>query len=146
MLAVVDTFTRECLALEVDNSLPSVRVTRVLDQIIAQRGKPERLRMDNGSELTSRHFLSWGIENRIELAYIQPGKPVQNAHCESFNGRMRDECLNTSWFRNLWEARAKINSWRIEYNELRPHSSLDYRTPQEFAQQVFAAQHPSTYP
>jgi putative transposase len=146
VLTVVDTFTRECLALEVDTSLPSIRVTRTLDQIIARRGPPQRLRMDNGSELTSRHFLSWGIEKRIELVHIQPGKPVQNAHCESFNGRLRDECLNTSWFRNLWEARTKINAWRTEYNELRPHSSLDYRTPHEFALDVIAQQQQSTYP
>jgi putative transposase len=146
VLAVVDTFTRECLALEVDTSLPSARVTRTLDQIIARRRAPQRVRMDNGSELTSRHFLSWGIEKRIELAHIQPGKPVQNAHCESFNGRLRDECLNTSWFRNLWDARTKINAWRTEYNELRPHSSLDYRTPHEFAQQVIAATNQNPYP
>lgn len=146
VLAVVDTFTRECLALEVDSSLPSMRVTRVLDDVIVERGKPERIRMDNGAELTSRHFLSWGIERRIQLAHIQPGKPVQNAHCESFNGRLRDECLNTSWFHNLWDARAKIKAWRIEYNQLRPHSSLDYRTPHEFAQQLLAVGQPSTYP
>ena len=86
-----------------------------------------------GSELTSRHFLSWGINRCIELAHIQPGKPVQNAFIESFNGRLRDECLNTNWFRNLWEARRKITSWRHEYNHERPHSSLNYRTPHEFA-------------
>jgi len=88
--------------------------------------------MDNGSELTSRHFLSWGVEGKIELAYIQPGKPVQNAHVESFNGRLRDECLNVSWFRNLWDARVRIGAWCREYNTARPHSSLRYRTPQAF--------------
>jgi putative transposase len=133
MLTVVDTFTRECLALEVDTSLPSPRVTRALDKVIFERGRPERIQMDNGSELTSRHFLSWGIERRVELAHIQPGKPVQNAFIESFNGRLRDECLNTHWFRNLWEARRRIQDWRREYNTERPHSSLDYRTPHEFA-------------
>jgi putative transposase len=81
-----------------------------------------------GSELTSRHFLAWGLDRRIELAHIQPGKPVQNAFIESFNGRLRDECLNTNWFRNLWEARRKIAAWRNEYNQERPHSSLAYRT------------------
>ena len=105
VLTVMDTFTRECLALEVDTCLPSRRVTRALDRVISERGRPERIRMDNGSELTSRHFLSWGIERRIALNHIEPGKPVQNAFIESFNGRLRDECLNTSWFRNLWEAR-----------------------------------------
>ena len=93
VLTVVDTFTRECLALEVDSSLPSRRVTRALDSIIFERGRPESITLDNGTELTSRHFLSWGIDRRIELAHIQPGKPVQNAFAESFNGRLRDECL-----------------------------------------------------
>jgi len=132
VLSVVDTFTRECLALEVDTSFASRRVTRVLDEIIAERGQPKRLLMDNGSELTSRHFLSWGVEWKLELAYIQPGKPVQNAHVESFNGKLRDECLNVSWFRNLWQARVRINAWRREYNSARPHSSLGYRTPEAF--------------
>jgi putative transposase len=132
VLGVVDTFTRECLALEVDTSFASPRVTRVLDGIIAERGRPQRLRMDNGSELTSRHFLSWGVDWKLELAYIQPGKPIENAHVESFNGKLRDECLNVSWFRNLWQARARIDAWRTEYNSARPHSSLGYRTPEAF--------------
>jgi putative transposase len=132
VLGIVDTFTRECLALEVDTSFASPRVTRVLDAIIAERGRPQRLRMDNGSELTSRHFLSWGVDWKIDLAYIQPGKPVQNAHVESFNGKLRDECLNVSWFRNLWQARARIEAWRKEYNSERPHSSLGYQTPEAF--------------
>jgi putative transposase len=132
VLGVVDTFTRECLALEVDTSFASRRVTRVLDEVIAERGRPQRLLMDNGSELTSRHFLSWGMDWKLELAYIQPGKPVQNAHVESFNARLRDECLNVSWFRNLWQARARIAAWRQEYNSERPHSSLGYQTPEAF--------------
>jgi putative transposase len=134
VLTVVDTFTRECLALEVDSCLPSRRVTRALDRVISERGRPASIRLDNGTELTSRHFLAWGIDRRIALAHIQPGKPVQNAFIESFNGRLRDECLNTNWFRNLWEARRKITAWRKEYNDYRPHSSLGYRTPNEFAQ------------
>jgi putative transposase len=132
VLGVVDTFTRECLALEVDTSFASPRVTRVLDAIIAERGRPQRLRMDNGSELTSRHFLSWGVDWKLQLAYIQPGKPVENAHVESFNGKLRDECLNVNWFRNLWQARARIDAWRKEYNSERPHSSLGYQTPEAF--------------
>jgi putative transposase len=146
VLTVVDTFTRECLALEVDTSLPSRRVTRTLDGVIADRGRPERIRMDNGSELTSRHFLAWGIDHRIELNHIEPGKPVQNAFIESFNGRLRDECLNTSWFRNLWDARRRIAAWRIEYNQERPHSSLNYRTPHEFAQAYVANGTVTPYP
>ena len=98
--------------------------------------------MDNGTELTSRHFLAWGVEQRIELAHIQPGKPVQNAYIESFNGKLRDECLNMSWFHNLWDARRKIAAWRVQYNQERPHSSLDYRTPSEFVQQWLAAHIP----
>lgn len=145
VLTVVDTFTRECLALEVDACLPSRRVTRTLDRVISERGRPERIRMDNGSELTSRHFLCWGIDHRIELNHIEPGKPVQNAFIESFNGRLRDECLNTSWFRNLWEARRRIAAWRSEYNHERPHSSLDYRTPCEFAQACLANQTVTAY-
>lgn len=133
VLTVVDTFTRECLALEVDSCLPSQRVTRTLDAIIFERGRPESIRMDNGSELTSRHFLAWGVDRRISLNYIQPGKPVQNAYAESFNGKLRDECLNTNWFVNLWEARRRIHLWRDEYNNQRPHSSLGYLTPYEFA-------------
>ena len=101
--------------------------------------------MDNGSELTSRHFLAWGIDRRIELVHIQPGKPVQNAYIESFHGRLRDECLNTTWFQNLWEARRKIDAWRHEYNHERPHSSLAYRTPAEFAATLpFAVNDPNT--
>lgn len=145
VLTVVDTFTRECLALEVDTCLPSRRVTRALDSVIAERGRPERIRLDNGSELTSRHFLSWGIDHRIELNHIEPGKPVQNAFIESFNGRLRDECLNASWFCNLWEARRRITAWRTEYNQERPHSSLNYRTPLEFAQACLASQPVTTY-
>jgi putative transposase len=132
VLGVVDTFTRECLALRVDTSFASRRVTRLLDEVIAERGRPRRLVMDNGSELTSRHFLSRGVDWKLELAYIQPGKPVQNAYVESFNGKLRDECLNVSWFRNLWQARVRIAAWRREYNSARPHSSLGYQTPEAF--------------
>jgi putative transposase len=133
VLSVVDAYTRECLALEVDTSFASQRVTRVLEEIIAQRGQPISLRCDNGPELTSRHFLAWCIERKIELIHIQPGKPTQNAHVESFHGRLREECLRVSWFHNLFDARKKIAIWRRDYNEQRPHSSLNYRTPAEFA-------------
>jgi len=105
----------------------------VLDEVIAQRGRPQAIRCDNGPELTSRHFLAWSVEWKIELRHIQPGKPTQNAHVESFHGRLREECLRLSWFTNLFDARRKITSWRKGYNEERPHSSLDYRTPTEFA-------------
>jgi putative transposase len=141
VLCVIDSFTRECLALEVDTSLPSRRVTRVLERIIQQRGVPVAIRCDNGPEITSRHFLAWSVERKIDIVHIQPGKPTQNAHVESFNGRLREECLNVSWFWNLFDARCKIACWRDEYNQQRPHSSLNYFTPEEFRRQ-FAS--PST--
>jgi putative transposase len=136
VLSVVDAYTRECLALEVDTSFASRRVTRVLEQIVAERGQPAAIRCDNGPELTSRYFLAWCVERQIELVHIQPGKPTQNAHVESFHGRLREECLNLSWFQNLFDARRKIATWRKECNEERPHSSLGYRTPREFAAQA----------
>jgi putative transposase len=136
VLSVVDAYTRECLALEVDTSFASRRVTRELEQIVAERGVPQVIRCDNGPEFTSRHFLAWCLERGIELVHIQPGKPTQNAYVESFNGRLREECLNVSWFQNLFDARRKIAAWRKEYNKERPHSSLGYRTPEEFAREM----------
>ena len=106
----------------------------LLEAVVERRGSPEAIRCDHGPELTSRHFLSWCEERKIQLIHIQPGKPMQNGHVESFNGRLRDECLNANWFRNLFDARAKIAAWRDEYNGERPHSSLGYRTPNEFAE------------
>ena len=108
ILTVVDVFTRECLALETDTSIGSLRVVRVLEQIIAERGRPQRIRSDNGPEFTSRAFLAWAMEKQIELVHIRPGKPIENAHVESFNGRLREECLNVSWFRNLFDARRQV--------------------------------------
>ncbi len=133
VLSVVDAYTRECLALEVDTSFASRRVTRVLDAIIAERGMAGAIRCDNGPEFTSRHFLAWAVERQIEVIHIQPGKPTQNGRIESFHGRLREECLRVSWFQNLFDARRKIAAWHKEYNEERPHSSLGYRTPKEFA-------------
>ena len=133
ILSVVDAFTRECLALEADTSLGSGRVTRVLDRLIDERGVPENVRSDNGPEFTSRRMLGWAEERKITLVHIQPGRPMQNGHVESFHGRLRDECLNVSWFRTLNDVRLTIDRWRHEYNCERPHSSLDYRTPREFS-------------
>jgi putative transposase len=133
MLTLVDSFTRECPAIEVDTSMCGRRVTRVLERVIEDRGKPVALRCDNGPEFTSRNLIGWCEEKGIRLIHIEPGKPMQNGHVESFNGRLRDECLNSGLFRNLGDAREKIENWRKEYNEERPHSSLDYRTPEEFA-------------
>ena len=136
VLSVVDAYTRECPGLEVDTSFASRRVTRVLEQIIAERGVPLAIRCDNGPEFRSRHFLAWSVERGIEIIHIQPGKPTQNARVESFHGRLREECLNVSWFQNLFDARRKIAAWQKEYNEERPHSSLGYKTPREFATQA----------
>lgn len=142
VLSVVDAYTRECLALEVDTSFPSGRVIRVLERIVAERGGPETLRSDNGPELSSRQYLAWCVERKIRPVHIQPGKPTQNGHVESFHGRLRDECLNTSWFWNLWDARRKIAAWKIDYNNHRPHSSLCYLTPAEFATRASLAASP----
>jgi putative transposase len=136
VLSVVDACTRECLALEVDTSFASRRVTRTLESIMTQREKPLAIRCDNGPEFTSRHFLAWCIEKKIELVHIEPGRPMQNGRVESFHGRLREECLRVSWFGNLFEARGKIAAWRNEYNQQRPHSSLGYQTPEEFAREI----------
>jgi len=138
ILSVVDAYTRECLALEADTSLGSGRVTRVLERLIGERGRPENLRSDNGPEFTSRRMLGWAEDWKVGLVHIQPGRPMQNGHVESFHGRLRDECLNTSWFRTLNDVRSTLATWRQEYNCERPHSSLAYRTPEEYRQAGYA--------
>jgi len=132
-LNLMDGYTREALAIEVDTSLPGARVVRVLEQLRQRRGVPERIRVDNGTEFTSRVADQWAYEQGVELHFIEPGKPTQNAHIESFNGKFRDECLNGNWFMSLEEARMKIEAWRKDYNQVRPHSALGYQTPEEFA-------------
>jgi putative transposase len=117
----------------VDTSFASRRVTRVLERLIDERARPESLRCDNGPELTNRHFVAWCVERKIQLVHIEPGRPMQNGRVESFQGKFRDECLNVSWFRNLWEAQEKVEPWRREYNQARSHSSLGYQTPEAFA-------------
>lgn len=135
-LTVVDSYSRECLAIEVDSCLSSRRVTRVLEWVIEQRGAPAGIRCDNGPEFTSRHILAWSEERKIQLIHIQPGRPMQNGRVESFNGKFRDECLNASWFATLMDARQKVERWRSEYNLERPHSSLGYLTPAEFGERA----------
>jgi len=132
ILCVVDDFSRECLATVVDTSLGGVRVVRELDRLTAERALPRMVVSDNGTELTSCAVLRWAI-GRLEWHYIEPGKPVQNAFIESFNSRLRDECLNEHVFLTLAEARATIDAWRQDYNHLRPHGSLGALTPTEFA-------------
>jgi putative transposase len=133
VLTVVDDYTRECLAMETDTSLSGWRVRRVLDRITGERGRPEAIVVDNGPEFRGRAMESWSEQRGVRLKFIEPGKPVQNAFIESFNGRLRDECLNANWFLNVGDARRRIEAWRWHYNVERPHSSLQYRTPNEFA-------------
>jgi putative transposase len=135
VLSVLDSCTREALAIEVNTSLPSAAVIRVLEQVIDDRGQPGEIVMDNGPELTSRRLDQWAYERGIQLRFIEPGKPVQNALIESFNGRLRDACLNQHWFTSLAHAQQIIEDWRRDDNQVRPHSSLGYRTPKEVHQQ-----------
>ena len=128
--------TRESLATEVDISLPGLRVTQVLDRLAVDRGLPELITVDNGPEFAGRVLDAWAYTDGVQLHFIDPGKPVQNAYIESFNGRLRDECLNEHWFMSLPLARTIGESWRDDYNALRPHSALGNQTPQEFAQQM----------
>jgi putative transposase len=134
VLSVIDVFTREALALEVDTSLPGSRVVRVLDRLLGERERPVQLVLDNGPELISRALEGWAHQHAVTLHFIDPGKPIQNAHCESFHGRLRDECLNEHWFLGLDDARRSVETWRQDYNQERPHSALGYQTPIEFAQ------------
>jgi putative transposase len=132
ILCIVDDFSRECLATVVDTSLGGVRVVRELERLATERAVPQVVVSDNGTELTSGAVLRWA-SGRLDWHYIQPGKPVQNAFIESFNSRLRDECLNEHVFLTLAEARETIEAWRHDYNHSRPHSSLGALTPVEFA-------------
>jgi len=134
-LNMIDAFTRECLAMEADISLGSERVARVLDQQVALRGAPRRIRIDNGPEFRAKPLDVWAKKNGVTLFFIEPGKPTQNGQIESFNGRFRQECLNQEWFTTLKEARQTIEEWRINYNTKRPHSSLGYMPPEMWAKQ-----------
>ncbi len=142
-LTLVDDFTRECLALVPDTSLPGMRVARELDTLIAARGRPTLCVSDNGTELTGMAILRWSQETRVEWHYIAPGKPTQNAFIESFNGRLRDELLNGWHFDNLLEAQVLIEDWRIDYNTHRPHSAHGDLTPNEFAQEWITRHQPA---
>ncbi|MGE5506156.1 MAG: IS3 family transposase, partial [Actinomycetota bacterium] len=133
ILAVVDDFTRECLCLVADTSLSGARVARELDTLMARRGRPLMVVSDNGTEFTSSAILRWAQDNCMQWHYIAPGKPMQNAFVESFNGRLRDECLNDTLFGSLAQARAVLAAWRQDYNHVRPHSGLGGATPAEAA-------------
>jgi len=133
-LAIVDEYSRECPAIEVDTSLSGRRVVSVLDHLAEVRGLPETITIDNGPEFAGRALDEWAYRNGIKLNFIRPGKPIENAFVESFIGRLRDECLNTNWFMNLKHARYVIEKWRKDYNEVRPHSSLKGIAPKEYAE------------
>jgi putative transposase len=132
-LNIVDAFTRECRAIEVDVSLPGERVVRVLEQLRQTRGLPERITVDNGPEFQSKALDAWAHRRAVQLHFSRPGKPVDNTFIEAFNGRMRDECLNQSWFLSLPDARHTIAAWRERYNTARPHRGLQGRTPSAYA-------------
>jgi putative transposase len=139
LFTVVDVFTREVLAIEVDTSLPGGRVVRVLERLAVERGAPDEIVLDNGPELAGKAVDQWAYERGVQLRFIEPGKPVQNAFVESFHGRLRDECLDRHWFVGLSDARHTIESWRQDDHQSRPHSALDYRPPEEFRQAFEAA-------
>lgn len=138
VLGVMDQCSREYLRATADTSIPGLRVIRELDAIIAERGKPEAIVSDNGPELTSKAVLIWTARHGIGWHYIDPGKPQQNGFTESLNGRMRDEFLDLHWFSSLKEAQAGLEVWRRDYNEVRPHGSLGWLTPKEYAAQCAA--------
>ena len=130
-LTVVDAFTREALAIDVDQGIKGEQVVEVMARISSIRGAPRTIRVDNGPEFISKALDRWAYENGVTLDFSRPGKPTDNAFVESFNGRLRDECLNTHWFLSPEDARAKIEAWRRDYNESRPHTSLSWLTPVE---------------
>jgi len=132
MLTLIDEYTRECLAVEVGVSIRSDRVKQILQRVCAEKGTPELIRSDNGSEFIGKAVNEWLTENGIKPLFIEPGKPWQNGKGESFNGKLRDECLSQEWFSSVKEAQVVIENWRRFYNLERPHSSLGYLTPLEF--------------
>lgn len=138
-LNIVDDFTKQCLAIEVDTSLPGKRVVNVLQRLAESRGLPKGITVDNGPEFVSKALDEWAYAVGLQLRFIQPGKPQQNAYIESFNGKFRDECLNEHWFMSMRHARQLIEEWRQDYNTQRPHSAIGYQTPDQFADSFLTA-------
>lgn len=132
-LSLIDLYSRECLALHAEKNIFGEAVAGILEQLKESRGLPMRIKVDNGPEFISKALDSWAYFNKVKLDYSRPGTPTDNAYIESFNGSFRDECLNTNWFLSLDDAKHKIEQWKTDYNELRPHSSLTYQTPADFA-------------
>jgi putative transposase len=143
---VVDVFTREALAIEVGQQLRSHDVVAAVERLRQSRGRPESLRCDNGSEFTSQLMDLWAYQHQVRIDYSRPGKPTDNAYVESFNGTFRDECLNAHWFESIADARAVVESWRVEYNESRPHRALGEVPPAEFARRFRARPEPAGQP
>lgn len=133
LLTLIDEFSRECLAVEVDTSINGVRVTNVLNRVAVQHGLPDMIKVDNGPEFIGKALDAWAYQRGIRLQFSRPGKPIDNRFIESFNGRLRDECLNDNWFMSMEHACEIVEEWRIDYNNTRPHSSLQNMTPREFA-------------
>jgi len=131
-LTIVDNFSRECLTIEAGQSITGAEVAAVVEQLVTERGVPDRIQCDNGSEFISRTLDKWAYDNGVIMDFSRPGKPMDNAMIESFNGTFRDECLNVNWFLSMEDAREKIEKWRRDYNEFRPHSSLGDLTPRQF--------------
>ena len=132
MLTIIDVFTRECLAIEVGQKLNGEDVARTLARIVRRKGRPKRIYCDNGSEFSSRTMDLWAYTNKVSLEFSRPGKPTDNAFIESFNGSLRDECLNAHWFTDLADAKVKLQTWMKDYNEVRPHRALNDLSPLEF--------------
>ena len=131
-LTIVDNYSRECLAIEAGQSMTGAEVAAVIERLAKERGAPDRIQCDNESEFISRVLDKWAYENGVTMDFSRPGKPMDNAMIESFNGTFRDECLNVNWFLSMEDAREKIEKWRKDYNEFRPHSSLGDLTPRQF--------------
>jgi putative transposase len=136
LLTIVDNHTRESLAIHVGQRIRGSEVVQVLERIVKEQGRPRTIRVDNGPEFISKDVDLWAYWNHVKLDFSRPGKPTDNAYIESFNGRFRQECLNEHWFMSLEDTREKVESWRRDYNEERPHSSLGNATPEAFAAQI----------
>ena len=134
VLPIVDEYTKKSFRIEVDTSITGARVVRILNEITPMNGLPEVIIIDNGPEFIGKALDEWAYRRGVKLFFITPGKPVENMYMESFNGKLRDECLNLHYFTSIDHARQVIEDWRIDYNTERPHSSLDYMTPEEFIQ------------
>lgn len=143
-LTIIDEFSRVCPRIEVDTSLPGLRVVRALDELAETHGKPKYLKVDNGPEFIGKALDLWCYQNGVFLDFSRPGKPTDKAHVESFNGKFRDECLNQSYFLSVPDAKAIIEAWRIDYNQNRPHSALKNLTPNEFLEQVEGLRPPAS--